>query len=278
MKVLGLCDMIIKDGVSKNSEGKYDFDYSNDLEYDLIHLCDDDFGIKTAKGLTYFYAYRFNQSANIDDVKEFRRLFKNNYNNDSFFYKDSVLDFIELGMLRLDRYKSLTDFDVVFMSDFGHGDSAGVMALLDSLLLEYTNGDFLDVRLVKESYDNIQFDIEKAITALMETERYSDKKKAVIAAKSIEKRFYKLKESGVVFKIKQYMPVAGREGFYDFLKFDTDEHKRVFMSLAKGTNALICDDFITSGSTVKEMRRYLHSINPNVTLTVFILVDQLREY
>lgn len=47
--------MIIKDGVYKNSEGKYDFDYSNDLEYDLIHLCDDDFGIRTAKGLTYFY-------------------------------------------------------------------------------------------------------------------------------------------------------------------------------------------------------------------------------
>ena len=270
--------MIIKDGVYKNSEGKYDFDYSNDLEYDLIHLCDDDFGIKTAKSLTYFYAYRFNQSANIDDVKEFRRLFKNNYNNDSFFYKDSVLDFIELGMLRLDRYKSLTDFDVVFMSDFGHGDSAGVMALLDSLLLEYTDGDFLDVRLVKESYDNIKFDIEKAITALVNTERYSDIKKATIAAKSIERRFYKLKDSGTVFKIKQYMPVAGREGFYDFLKFDTDEHKEIFMSLAKGTNALICDDFITSGSTVKEMQRYLHSINPNVTLTVFILVDQLREY
>ena len=50
------------------------------------------------------------------------------------------------------------------------------------------------------------------------------------------------------------------------------------MRMESGTEALICDDFITSGSTVREMERYLHSINPNVKMTVFVLVDQLREY
>lgn len=270
--------MILNDGVRKSPEGKYDFDYSTDLEYDLINLCLDESGIKQSCDLTYFYAYRFNPNADNKEVKEFRTKFKHSYNDTSFFYGDSVMDFIELGMLSMDRYKKLTDFDIVFMTDFGNGDSAGVMALLDSLMLEYTNGAFLDVKLVKETYDNIKFDIDKAVDALMQTKRYSVRKVAVKAANDIEKRFNQLKASGEMFKIKQYMPVAGRAGFYDFLKFDTEDHRETFMSMADGSEALICDDFITSGSTVREMKRYLNSINPNVHLTVFVLVDQLRDY
>lgn len=270
--------MILDDGISKNSDGKYDFDYSHDLEYDLIHLCDDNCGLKTSGNLTYFYAYRFNPEADENEVKEFRKRFKNSYNDTAFFYGDDVFDFVELGMLRMDKYKKLEDFDIVFMTEFGYGDADGVMSLLDSLLLEYTNGSFLDVKLVKETYENIKFDVDVAVDALMKTERYADYSKALKAAKTIEKRFNQLKSSGEVFKIKSYLPVVGRAGFYDFLKFDTEEHKETFESLANGTEALICDDFITSGSTVKEMKRYLHSINPNVKMTVFVLVDQLREY
>ena len=270
--------MILDDGISKNSDGKYDFDYSHDLEYDLIHLCTKNYGVKSSGNLTYFYAYRFNPNANNEDIKEFRHAFKTNYNDDSLFYKESVMDFIELGMLRMDKYKKLTDFDVVFMTEFGSGDNSGVMSVLDDLLLEYTNGKFLDVRLVKETYDNIKFDKQKAIDALMNTDRYSNFSDAKKAAKKNEKRFNKFKSSGEMFKIKAYLPVAGRSGFYDFLKFDTEEHKETFMRMESGTEALICDDFITSGSTVREMERYLHSINPNVKMTVFVLVDQLREY
>ena len=262
--------MILDDGISKNPEGKYDFDYSHDLEYDLIHLCDDNCGLKTSGDLTYFYAYRFNPEADENEVKEFRKRFKSSYNDTAFFYGDDVFDFVELGMLRMDRYKKLEDFDIVFMTEFGYGDSAGVMSLLDSLLLEYTNGSFLDVKLVKETYENIKFDVGVAVDALMKTERYADYSKAL--------KTNQLKSSGEMFKIKSYLPVVGRSGFYDFLKFDTEEHKETFMGMESGTEALICDDFITSGSTVREMERYLHSINPNVKMTVFVLVDQLREY
>lgn len=178
----------------------------------------------------------------------------------------------------MDRYKKLEDFDIVFMTDFGHGDSVGVMSLLDSLLLEYTEGAFLDIRLVKETYENVKFNKEKAILELMKTSRYSDRKSAVKAVMNIERQFNELKKSGELFKIKTFLPVAGRSGFYDFLKFDSEDHKEAFMSMSEGSEALICDDFITSGSTLKEIKRYLNSINPNVNLTVFVLIDQLREY
>ena len=270
--------MIISDGISKNFEDKYDFDYTADLENDIIKLSENESGVKQSGDLTYFFAYRFNADADPVDIKEFRKRFKTEYNNTKFFYEDAVFDFIEIGMLRMDQYKKLEDFDIVFMTDFGHGDSAGVMALLDSLLLEYTEGSFLDIRLVKETYDNVKFDRERAITALMQTHKYSDRRLAYKAACSIEKRFEQLKQTGELFKIKRFMPVAGRSGFYDFLRFDTDEHKEAFIAMSEGSEALICDDFITSGSTIKEIKRCLNSINPNVNLTVFVLVDQLRDY
>ena len=68
--------MILDDGISKNSENKYDFDYSHDLEYDLIHLCDENCGLKTVGDLAYFYAYRFNPEADENEVKDFRKRFR----------------------------------------------------------------------------------------------------------------------------------------------------------------------------------------------------------
>ena len=270
--------MILDDGISKNSDGKYDFDYTADLESDILKLSENESGIKTAQGLTYFFAYKFNQNADKRETKEFRTRFKHEYNNSSFFYEDSVFDFIELGMLKMDAYKKLTDFDIVFMTDYGTNHDVSVMSLLDSLMLEYTNGDWINVKLVKATYDDIKFDRDKAKNALMRTDKYRNEKKAEDAIRDIEILFETNKRNGKLFKMKNYMPVVARCGFYDFLKFDTEEHREVFESLANGSEALICGDFITSGSTVKEIERYLHSINPDVNMTVFVLVDQLREY
>lgn len=271
-------NVVIKDGISKNFEGKYDFDYTKDLNTDILHLSTDESGIKTENGLTYFYAYKFNPEANQKDIKEFRKLFKHNYNNPVYFYEDSVFDFIEIGMLHMDAYKKLDSFDIVFMTDFSDIKTDGVMAILDSLMLEYTNGKFLDIKLVKDTYENIRFDRDKAKRLLMQTDKYRDEVSEERAVRSVERVFDNMKKNGELFKIKRFLPVIAREGFYNFLKFDTGEHRKIFEAMETGTEALICDDFITSGSTIKEMKRYLHSINPNVNMTVFVLIDQLRNY
>ena len=61
--------MILDDGISKNSENKYDFDYTADLESDILKLSENESGVKTANGLTYFYAYKFNSDANKREIK-----------------------------------------------------------------------------------------------------------------------------------------------------------------------------------------------------------------
>lgn len=270
--------MILNDGISKNFEGKYDFDYTQDLDTDILHLLTDESGVKTANGLTYFYAYQFNKDADYKDIKEFRKLFKHKYNDPTYFYGDDVFDFIEIGMLHMDHFKKLESFDIVFMTDFSDIKTDGVMAVLDSMLLEYTEGKFLDVKLLKDTYENIKFDRNKAKKLLMQTEKYKEEVEAEKAIKSVERVFHNIKSKGELFKIKRFLPVLAREGFYNFLKFDTEEHKMLFESLESGSEALICDDFVTSGFTIKEIKRYLHSINPNVNITVFVLIDQMREY
>lgn len=47
--------MILDDSISKNFEGKYDFDYSNDFENDIIKLSENESGIKAHGDLTYFF-------------------------------------------------------------------------------------------------------------------------------------------------------------------------------------------------------------------------------
>lgn len=270
--------MILNDGVRKNEQGKYEFDYTQDLEHDLLNLCNSTLRVKNTKDLTYFFAYQFNPNADVNEIKEFRKKFKKHYNDDAFFYGDDVMDFVEIGMLRMDKYKKLTSFDAVFMTDYGDVTAPGVMFLLDSLLLEYTNGEFMDIKLVKEVYENIRFDRDKAKSELMKTDRYSREVDAERAVQNIEEKFNIEKKRGKLFKIKNYLPMAGRTGFCDFLKFDSEKNERAFRALAEGSEALVCDDLITSGATIKEIKRYLNAINPNVHLTVFVLVDQLRDY
>ena len=81
-----------------------------------------------------------------------------------------------------------------------------------------------------------------------------------------------------VFTMKHYQPVRGRAGFIDFLKFPTPKHQAFYEALKNGTEVLICDDFMTSGSTIKEIIRFLNSINANTNISVFVLIDQYRKY
>ena len=73
--------------------------------------------------------------------------------------------------------------------------------------------------------------------------------------------------------MKKFIPRQVREAFTDFLKFESKETEEVYHNL-QGVDVLVFDDFLTSGSTIKEIIRYLKTINPSNTLTVFVLINQ----
>ena len=69
-----------------------------------------------------------------------------------------------------------------------------------------------------------------------------------------------------------------RVGFSNFLKFKNEWDERTYRNLENGTDILVADDFVTSGSTLKEMIDLLTSVNPNNKITAFAFINQLREY
>lgn len=124
---------------------------------------------------------------------------------------------------------------------------------------------------------DVTFDENKALKALQKLNRYRDDKDAALAkVEQMKELFEEQKESGKLFKMKLYTPAPVREGFMDFLKFANETEQRIYEKLRKGIEVLICGDFVTSGSTIREMIRFLNSINPNTQISVFVLIDQLR--
>jgi hypoxanthine phosphoribosyltransferase len=62
------------------------------------------------------------------------------------------------------------------------------------------------------------------------------------------------------------------------VKFKNEFDEQLYKNLENGTDVLICDDFATSGSTLREMRDFLMSVNPNNNITAFALINQNRNY
>ena len=269
--------MILLDGVRLSDSGKYEFCKSFDLQDDLILLSKDVSGITETNSLSYFYAYEFNPDATRHDVESFRHALKNSLDNQNIFDMEDIHDFVMFGLLRLDKHIRLDKFKVAVMSE--SSKTSTVLTILDSLLYEHLDGEITTLKLIKNLCRDVVFDRERARTALENTEKYRGKKKAIEhALDNIERQFHSLQGTNKAFKMKLYSPVVARIGFTNIFRFKTQEQEDIYRQLESGTNVLLCDDFITSGSTVKEMQDVLNSINPNNKLTVFILINQLRNY
>ena len=139
--------------------------------------------------------------------------------------------------------------------------------------------DKFHLELFKKHCQEVTFDEERARKALMQTTRYGkDIRKVDDAIEHIKGLFEQAKLKNALFTMKAYIPVIGRAGFIDFLKFKDDADQNVYRNLRAGKEVLICDDFLTSGATIEEIKRFLRTINPDVKLSVFVLVNQLRSY
>lgn len=264
------------EGIRKGIDGSYEFCKTMDLPTDIIYLKKDNSGVKITNSLTYFYAYEFNPNLDNSEVKEFRTAIKHNLSDTDLFDGEVVFDFVEDGLFRFDSYKKLSDFKVVVMSETSQ---FSLLTILDSLLYQYTDGEITSIKMIKNLCKDVIFDREKARKALFNTDKYgSSEIKINKALDSIEKLFRKFQNTTNVFKMKLYSPVVARVGFTNIFRFKNKEQENLYKELESGTEVLICDDFITSGSTVKEIMNVLNSVNPNNRLTVFILINQLKTY
>lgn len=244
------------------------FDFDEDYPEDILTLHEDCSGEYDDDGVKYVYAYSYRSNADKKQIGLFRNYIKGKY-SDLFSTNDEVRDFVEAGVLKLGDYVPFDSFGAIV--NIQPTKIPALVNIIRDQLEYYINHIEFDFTLVKQTYENVSFDAEKAANALRKF-KYSESRIMETIEKVLQE-FDALKKTGRLFEMKKFLPVAIREGFTDYLVFQSDEEKNIYQSL-QGTNVLIYDDLITSGSTVKEVIRYLRAINDKNTLTVFILVKQ----
>ena len=268
------------EGVRKDESGHYVFDYDFDFDTDIIRLCTDTSGIKQTDTLTYYYGFEFNPKSTDKQQKDFRNALKHKIGNDSVFYGEEATRFVEDGIYALDEMKRLDDFSVVIStaSTYGEKTLSGLMCqIIWDLCSVDTN--VYNMQLIKKFCTDVTFDENRAREALLKTKRYGKRQNMIDEViLSLKNQFEEAKREGGLFKIKRYKPVAGRYGFIDFLLFGNPQDQETYERLKEGTEVLICDDFITSGSTIAEIIRFLNAVNPNNKISVFVLINQMRDY
>lgn len=255
-------------GITITDDDKITFDWDKDSPRDILKLATSTSGKFIQDNITYFYAYTWSGTASSYQINRVRRYLKDLGETNDLYGQD-VEDFVELGVLKFDEFKSLRSFSVLVGIEPSKFPS--LVDVMNGYLMEYSQSPIVDIRLVKNTYDHVEFDSSKAYKALLQSGLTQHRAEREI--QFTMRKFQELKASGALFEMKRFLPRAIREGFYNFLKFKTEEEKHLYMKL-QGVDVLIYDDFLTSGSTVKEVVRYLKSIHNENQLTVFVLVKQ----
>lgn len=244
------------------------FNWSEDSSSDVVSLSKDTSGEFDRDGVRFVYGYEFNTGATGQQKKIFRDYVKG-LSNSKALYSEDVGEFVERAVLRLDERYPLRDFKTTVHIE--PTKSPSLVDVMREWLWEYLDNADVSFKLVKQAYEHVQFDAEKAAQALRDIGVNEDT--IIHEIEFTTKKFDELKRSGELFQIKRFIPKAIREGFFNFLKFKTDKERKAYEAL-QGVNVLIFDDFMTSGATVKEVIRYLKAIHDKNTLTVFVLMKQ----
>lgn len=264
-------DIGIQCGVTVNPKLRsISFDWKHDTPDDIITLQSDCSGEYTDDGVTYIYGYSYTKNAKAFQINYFRDYIKGK-NNDSVWTNPDVEEFVNKGVLNIERYMNFDDIGAIV--NLRPAKRPSIMDIIRGYVREYVGKSTYNFELVKKAYNDVEFDSEKAYLALKEAGWNEDDINQEITF-TINK-FNQLKKTKELFEIKRFIPKEIRAGFLNYFKFATPLERTIFITL-QGINILIYDDFITSGSTIKEVIRYLRAINPNNTLTVFVLVKQHR--
>lgn len=255
--------ILLYEGVQVDNEGNIKFNFKKDDDKDIIHLDTDVSGQFMDNDIRYVYGYKYTNKATNQQKKIFRDFIKSGKKT------SDIEEFVETAIMKLDVVQSINTFGALV--SIKSTSYPSVVSIIANYLHSYMNPPFLTFELVKQMYKEVQFNTQIALEALLN--KGWNEVDAEDEINFIETKFNTLKQEGQLFQIKRFVPIEIRQGFTNFLRFKNDRQKQTYEKL-QGIDVLIYDDFLTSGSTIKEIIRYLKSINPNNTLTVFVLVNQ----
>lgn len=251
------------EGIRIDDNGQVVFNWDKDDNRDIIYLDSDTSGKFNEEDIRYIYGYKYTPNATASQKSIVRNYIKSgNINED-------IEQFVEKAVIKIDEVQRFDSFGTLV--SIKPSKFPSILSIIENYLHSYMKPPFLTFELIKQTHDNIIFDRNKAFNALIEIgyDIYTAENEVLFIAN----KFEKLKQNGELFQIKRFVPTVIRSAFSNFLIFK-NEKQRITYEKLQGVNILIYDDFLTSGSTIKEIIRYLKSINSNNKLTVFVLVNQ----
>lgn len=253
-------------GVFVDEHNHIQFNWNKDKLYrDVVFLNKPSNGFVTKDGVIIVYAYSLNPNCPSEVLSEFRKKFK---------HPDMTTDvrtFVENGLNVLDEFIPLSEIDVAMHIKPTDDRKPSILGEVENQLLNKPTTKCIGYRLVKETYEHVKFDVDKARKFLIDEGIQRDRIEAILDRTVT--LFNELKKTNRLFEMKRFSPRPIRFAFSDYLKFDSEEEYNAYHML-QGVNVVIYDDFITSGATIKEAARYLGSINPTNTVIAFALIRQ----
>lgn len=257
---------ILNDGISIQ-DGNIILNTDNDLETDIMNVLDVEIYESDFGGNIYFFGYQFNSHASRNDRTLIINWLKGLGTN--VIDDKSLRKFVRKPLLTLNQRTNLATFDCMLYPRSGRSNLTRVIV---NEIYKLTPHDLerSSFELIKNLPQTVEFDW-KAFNADYEGEigdnQYNQIRNYIegtLMPKIHDLSYFSI-ASNVKYKYRPYIQ--------NYLHYENEETKNIINSIQNG-KILIVDDINTSGSTLTEILRLVHSINNDCEIYIFTLIGK----
>jgi hypothetical protein len=257
---------LIKDGISIEND-KVILNTDSDLDNDIMNIIYPDIYKSDFGGNTYYFGYRFNDSANRKDRTTLIHWLKGI--GDDIIDDSSLRKFIRKPLIKLNKEENLSTFDAILYPRSNRSNLTHIIINEVGKLCQHDTykGSF---ELVKTLPANVEFDWN-----LFDFNYIGE------IGDNQYKQIYNYVENTLMPKIHNltYFSIADnvkpkyRQYIQNYLTIKDISSAKILKSIQNG-KILIVDDINTSGSTLTEILRIVHNINNNCEIYIFTLIGK----
>ena len=267
---------------SKKVDISFNFDSDNisDVMYLTKSIRHDSFN-----DIDYIYGYEFLNTTSREDRKLVLDYIQGRGTYTETKRNYCISELVSRGITRLDEINggnNLQTYGAIVYMLPSHSGKSIVSRMASEIEQTAKPNSITSIALVKDTWEHIELDEQFALSVLKkkygrDTLRISD------AMGTLRTDFERFKTNCEVdhltnnYSIRDFCSSTDlRNAFLKFLKFDSEQDENLWKGLYAESKALLYDDMIVSGGTLKEALRCLRAINPDVTIDVFVLIRNRR--
>ena len=251
---------LIKDGIAIEND-KVILNTDSDLDNDIMNIVYPDIYKSDFGGNTYYFGYRFNDSANRKDRTTIIHWLKGIGND--IIDDSSLRKFIRKPLIKLNKEENLSTFDAILYPRSNRSNLTHTIVNEVGKLCQHSTykGSF---ELVKTLPDNIEFDWN--LFNFNYNGEIGDNQYTQIYD-YIENTLMPKIHNLTYFSIADNVKPKYRQYIQNYLLYPNEESENAIKAIQNG-KILIVDDINTSGSTLTEILRIVHNINNNCEIYI----------